>query len=82
MQCRQWVGLEGKHLRAEVKSPECVGIWGMQGARVSLRNSGRRFHVLGIWRCRGMLCSRARSSQEFWDGRSESMQQEYRCSGA
>lgn len=78
---REWVGvgLERRHQCAEVKSLEHVEIWGTRGATVSVGNSGCRSHVLGIWRgCWGILCARVRPSQELWDGRSESMQQEQR----
>lgn len=66
----------GQHLCAAVKSQARVGIWRTRDARLSHRNSGGRPHVMGIWRgCWGILCARARASQEYWDGRSESMQQ-------
>lgn len=54
-------------------------VWGLGdvGCQGQSQNSGCRSHVLGMegdsW---GISCARARSSQEFWDRRSESMQQE------
>lgn len=52
MHSREWVrvGLERRHLCAEVKSLERVEIWRTRGATVSVGNSGCRSHVLGIWR--------------------------------